>query len=119
LAPSKLDPTLHLRFYSLQLEGKDLIVLQWSTADFIDKPQERSVKRIFAIGTLSQGHFNLLHWKQNTEDEDERILGTLRLKNGREFLVTTACDPESQRFRVYGIRDGKLTMVYEGGGSSC
>jgi hypothetical protein len=29
------------------------------------------------------------------------------------------CDPESQKFRVYGIRGGKLTMVYEGGGSSC
>ena len=52
LVPSKLDPTLHLRFYSLQLEGKDLVVLQWSTSDFIDKPQERSVKHIFAIGAV-------------------------------------------------------------------
>ena len=119
LVPGKLDPTLHLRLYSLQLEGKNLIVLQWSTADFIDKPQERSVKHIFGIGTLSEGHFQLLRWKQDTEDEDERILGTIRLKSGREFLITTACDPESQRFRVYGIREDKLKMVYEGGGSSC
>jgi hypothetical protein len=103
----------------VRLEDKDLVILQWSTTDFIDKPRERSLKRVFAIGTMEQGRFHLLHWKENTEDEDERILGTIGLKSGREFLITTVTDPESQRFRVYGIRDGKLAMVYSGGGSSC
>jgi hypothetical protein len=28
-------------------------------------------------------------------------------------------DPESQTFRAYGIRDGRLRLVYSGGGSSC
>lgn len=119
LVPAKLDPTLHLRIFSLRLEDKDLIVLQWATANFIDNPHERSTGYIFAIGSMDQGRFRLLHWKQNTEDEDERVLGTIRLKGGREFLITTVCDPESQKFRVYGILGGKLAMVYEGGGSSC
>ena len=103
----------------MRLEDKDLVIVQWTTADFIDKPDERSTKRIFAIGSMDQGRFHLLHWKQNTEDEGERVIGTIRLRSGREFLITTAIDPESQRFRVYGIRNGKLAMVYSGGGSSC
>ena len=119
LVPGKLDPALHLRLYSLRLEDKDLVIVQWTTVDFIDKPGERSTKRIFAIGSMDQGRFHLLHWKQNTEDEDERVIGTILLKSGRGFLITTAIDPESQRFRVYGIRDGRLVMVYSGGGSSC
>ena len=63
--------------------------------------------------------FHLLHWKQNTDDEDEFVLGTVHLTNGRDFLITTVTDPEGQWFRVYGIRQGKLAMVYSGGGSSC
>ena len=74
---------------------------------------------IFAIGTMDQGWFHILHLKKNTEDEAERVLGTIHLKSGRDFLITTVSDPESQWFRVYGIRDGHLTLIYEGGGSSC
>jgi hypothetical protein len=82
LVPKKLDSAQHLRVFSLRLEDKDLVILQWSTTDFIDKPRERSLKRVFAIGTMEQGRFHLLHWKENTEDEDERILGTIGLKSG-------------------------------------
>ncbi len=74
---------------------------------------------IFAIGALDKGQFRLLHWKQNTSDEDEVMLGTIHLTNGRDFLVTSVTDPEGQWFRVYGIQQGKLAMVYSGGGSSC
>ena len=63
--------------------------------------------------------FHLLYWKQNTEDEDERLLGTIRLNSGHDFLITVVSDPEGHWYRVYGIRDGKLTQVYSGGGSSC
>jgi hypothetical protein len=68
---------------------------------------------------MDHGQFHLLQWKENTGDEDEVVLGTVRLTNGRDFLVTTVADPEGQWFRVYGIRDGKLVVVYSGGGSSC
>jgi hypothetical protein len=50
---------------------------------------------------------------------EERVLGTIRLKSGRDFLITVVPDPESQSFRVYGIRDGHLALIYSGGGSSC
>jgi hypothetical protein len=62
---------------------------------------------------------DVLHWKENTRDEEERLLGTIRLKSGREFLITVVTDPESQSFRVYGIRGGQLQLIYSGGGSSC
>ena len=76
-------------------------------------------KLIFAIGKMDQDIFQILYWKKNVGDEDEAGVGTVHLKNGRDFLSTTVTDPEGQWFRVYGIRQRKLMMVYSGGGSSC
>lgn len=53
------------------------------------------------------------------DDESELVLGTIHLKSGQDFLVTTVSDSESQSFRIYGMKDGLLTRVYFGGGSSC
>lgn len=119
LIPRKLDSIQHLRLFTLRLEGRDVIVVQRVFADFANLPGHESLKLIFAIGAMDQGGFHIIYWKQNTEDEDERILGTVRLRTGRDFLITTVSDPESQSFRVYGIRDGRLALVYSGGGSSC
>lgn len=119
LVPWRLDSRLYLRLFSLRFEGRDLILVQRSFSDYATKPEADMLKLIFAIGTMERGRFHVLHWKRNIEDEDERVLGTVHLKSGRDFLITTVSDPESQQFRVYGIRDGKLVIVYSGGGSSC
>ena len=119
LIPRRLDSTRHLRLFSLRLEGRDVIVVQRAFADFANVPGHGELKLIFAIGAMDHGGFHIIHWKQNTEDEDQRILGTVRLRTGRDFLITTVSDPESQSFRIYGIRDGRLALVYSGGGSSC
>jgi hypothetical protein len=64
-------------------------------------------------------HFHLPYWKKNIDQENELVLGTIHLKNGRDFLVTTVSEPESQSIRIYGLKDGKLTLVFSGGGASC
>jgi hypothetical protein len=112
--PGGLDSDLFLKVFSLRLETQDLVLVQRS---YIHRAEP--LKFIFAIGAMDHGQFHLLQWKENTGDEDEVVLGTVRLTNGRDFLVTTVADPEGQWFRVYGIRDGKLVVVYSGGGSSC
>jgi len=121
--PAKLDSLKELRVYSLRLEGQDLFVVQRAYQDFASKPgynpQEDHFKFIFAIGAMAEGHFHLLHWKENIEDENELVLGTIHLKNGRDFLVTTVSNPESQSFRICGLKDGRLTLVFSGGGASC
>jgi hypothetical protein len=113
--PGGLDSSSNLNVVSVRLEGQDLALVQRSYAERAGK----SLKPIFAIGSVDHGQFHLLHWKQNTADEDELMLGTVHLTNGRDFLISTVIDPEGQWFRVYGIRQGKLAMVYSGGGSSC
>jgi len=113
--PGGLDSSSNLKVFSLRLEGQDLALVQRSYAEGAGK----SLKLVFAFGAVEQGQFRLLHWKENTGDEDEVMLGTVHLTNGRDFLITTVIDPEGQWFRVYGIRQGKLAMVYSGGGSSC
>jgi hypothetical protein len=113
--PGGLDSSSNLTVFSLRLEGQDLALVQRNYSE----PAGKSFKLIFAIGTADRGQFHLLHWKQNTDDEDESVLGTVHLTNGRDFLITTVTDPEGQWFRVYSIRQGKLAMVYSGGGSSC
>lgn len=121
LVPSKLDSTEELRIYSVRLEGHSFFVIQRAFQDYGSKPGYEVVrlKLIFAIGTMQQGRFRLLQWKENVDDENELVLGTIHLMNGRDFLITTVSDPESQSFRIYGIKNGRLTLVYSGGGSSC
>ncbi len=119
LIPKKFDSTRRLQFFTLRLEGQDMFVVQRTFVDFDTKPDPERLKFVFVIGTMDQGPFHVLRWKQNTDDEQERVLGTIRLKSGRDFLITVVSDPESQLFRVYGIRDGHLELVYSGGGASC
>jgi len=118
LIPKQLDSIDDLRIMHLQLEGMGLLIVQRAYADNID-PNNFTRKYIFMIGRIEQGRFHVLHRKQNVDDENQQVLGTIRMKNGREFLITTVSDPESQSFRIYGIRDGKLALVFSGGGSSC
>jgi len=121
---TKLDSTKELRVYSLQLDGIPLLVIQRAFQDWASKPQYRppdgpDFEMIFAIGTMNEGRFKLLLWKENTADDNEQILGLIHLKSHSDFLVTSSNNPEGNSFRVYGIRDGKPVMVLEGGGGEC
>ena len=92
--------------------------------NYADKPKYApgshvNLEFILAIGEMSEGHFHLIHWKENTGDDNEQILGLIHLKSGRDFLVDATSDPESNSFRIYGIRNAKLSIVFEGGGGSC
>jgi hypothetical protein len=120
----KLDSTEELRVYSVSLEGQALLVVQRAYQDYASKPEfgpdrHRNLDFIFAIGKMDKGRFQLLSWKENTGDENEQILGVIHLKSGREFLVNTISDPEGYHFRIYGINDSKLALVFEGGGGGC
>lgn len=112
-APKTVAITTYLRVFSVRLEGQHMFVVQRALSDVAGL---QDYKSFFAIGTLQAGHFHAYYWKQ---DDEERLLGTISLKNGREFLITALNDSESHHFRVYGIRAGCLTLIYEGGGSSC
>jgi len=121
---SKLDSMKELRVYAVNLEGHNLIAIQRSFQDYADKPQfkapnSRQFDFIFAIGEMANGKFRLLHWKENTGDDNEQILGLIHMKNGRDFLVNADSDPETYRFRIYGFRNGKLALVFDGGGGGC
>jgi hypothetical protein len=118
LIPSRLDSTKDLRIVGVGLETGSVLVVERSFSDFENRPDERE-KFVFFIGIMDKSRFRVLYRKQNNEDEQERLLGTIRLKNGREFLVTVLNDPESYSFRVYEYRDGRVKLVYSGGGASC
>ncbi len=123
LIPARLDSIEKLRTYKVQLERHDFFVIQRAFRDYALDPRydtgQGSLKFIFGIAALEQGQLHILYWKKNIEDANEQVLATIHLKTGRDFLVTTISDPESQTFHVYGIRGGKLSLVYSGGGSSC
>ncbi|HMD77658.1 MAG TPA: hypothetical protein VKG86_09815 [Terracidiphilus sp.] len=119
LVPQKLDSIHRLRIFTLRLEGQELLAVQRSYSDIATAPEGERYEYVFVVGNMDESRFHVLHRKKNTEDEVERILGTIHLKSGRDFLITTVSDPESQWFRVYGIRNGHLTLIYSGGGSSC
>jgi len=114
--PKKLDSPNGVRVLSMHLGKQNLYVLQRAFEDMPDGGQ-RSL--VFGIGVVESHRFHLLYWKHNTVDENERVLGTISLKSGPDFLITVVSDPESHSYHVYGIRDGKLSLIYAGGGSSC
>jgi hypothetical protein len=121
---NKLDSIKELRVYSTEMEGRSFFLIQRAYQDYASKPNYKpndspNLDFILAIGTMNDGRFQLLHWKENTGDDNEQILGLIHLKNGRDFLVNATSDPEGDSFRIYGIRDGKLALIYEGGGGGC
>jgi hypothetical protein len=79
-----------LRLSSVKLEGKELYVVQRA---FTDIPEDERHSLVFGIGEVEPHPFHFLHWKQNTEDESETLLGTIHLKSGLDFLITTVSDP--------------------------
>ena len=121
---NKLDSTKELLVYSIEMEGQSFFVIQRAYQDYASKPgytpnDSPNFYFILAIGKMNDGRFQLLHWKENTGDDNEQILGLIHLKNGRDFLVNTTSDPEGDSFRIYGVRDGKLVSIFEGGGGGC
>jgi len=119
--PMPATRLLGVRFFHLTLDGQALVVAQRSFLDFANAgPSDAStVRLIFAIGEMQGRHFHLLFWKQNETEENEQVLGTVRLRNGAQFLLTSVNTPEAQFFRAYTVRDGQLRLVFQGGGYSC
>jgi hypothetical protein len=121
---NKLDSTKELRVYSVPLEGQTFFVVQRAFQDYASKPEYThpnlpGLDMIFAVGAMKDGKFQLMFWKENTGDDNEQILGLIHLKSGRDFLVTSSNNPEGNSFRVYGVRDGKIVLMFEGGGGGC
>jgi hypothetical protein len=116
------DPTFELRFYSVHLGGREYIVVQRAFQEGADEPgnakHNYGMDTVLAVGRMDHGHFDLLCW-QRTDDEDERFLGVIHLRNGKDYIVDTVSDPESQFFRIYGIRNGTVAQLFEGGGGGC
>jgi len=118
LIPKQLDGFDDLRIMHLQLEGQELLILQRAFADNKIDPKNFTGRSVFLIGRLAQGRFQVIQSKQ-LDEQDQQVLGTIRMKNGKEFLITTMSDSESQSFRIYGVVDGRVKLVFWGGGSSC
>jgi hypothetical protein len=118
LTPKKLDTIKKLSLFEVRLEGHKMIVIQRTFPD-VAKETEEDYNLIFGIGNLDKGRFHILYWKHTVVPEQETTLGTIALKNGRQFLVTSVSDPEGHWYRVYGIRAGHLALIYTGGGASC
>lgn len=120
-APVHLATMAGIRLYRVAWSGRELIVVERSFTDFSSANPSvvPNVKLLFAIGEMANGRFHMLFWKHNTEDDNEQVLGTIVLKSGKEFLITSVNDPEAQFFRIYAMHDGNVRMVFSGGGSSC
>lgn len=120
-SPVPLGTLAGVRLYHTQWNGHSVILVERSFTDFSSANPSvvPNVKLIFAIGELIHGKFHILFWKHNTEDENEQVLGTVTLKNGKEFLITSVNSPEAQFFRAYTMQNGHVRIVFSGGGSSC
>jgi hypothetical protein len=121
---SKLDTTKELRVYTVNLDGHDLLVFQRAFQDWASKPEfapthSPEFEEVFAFGYMDGSKLRILHWKENTGDDNEQILGVIHLRAGHDYLVSASSNPEGNEYRVYGYRDGKLVIVFQGGGGEC
>lgn len=119
VAPIPVAKMQGVRLYALSLGGQTFVVIERSFTDFSSTAPSvlANVPFVFGIGRLVGGRFHLLFWKKNLEQENEQLIGNVRLKNGQDFLVTSVNTSEAQFFRVYGLREARLQIVFEGGGS--
>ena len=120
----KLDTTEELRVYAVSLDGRDLFVFQRAFQDWASKPEyappaSPEFEMVFAIGSMDAGKLRILHWKDNTSDDNEQILGIIHMRVGHDFLISASSDPESNEYRVYGYRGSKLMIIFRGGGGGC
>lgn len=119
-AATRFGATQQLRIWVVNLEAQSMLVVQRASGDEAKTKGKELSNPVFAIGTMVQGSFRVLDWNHHAPmDEDEHVLGTIRLKTGEDFLVTVVSDSESHSFRVYGVRSGRIVLTYSGGGSSC
>lgn len=79
--PNALDSVDRLELFSVNLDGLDLIIAQRNFSDFVDVAADR-YPYVFLIGTMNNNGFKILHRKHNTDDEEERVFGAIRLKDG-------------------------------------
>jgi hypothetical protein len=117
LGPSKVKTFEGVSVQKFQIQGKVFFIAQ---RHYSKVRSESGI--VFSIGGINQGRFELLRWNPGGgEDGDtvESALGVIQLKSGQEFLLTTESDPEGHRYYVYGLRNGRLEIVFKGGGSSC
>lgn len=122
-AGSKLDSTKYLTVYSLRMDSHRLFAVQRAFQDYASLPSynmKENLQAVFALGQIENGHFQVLSWPNEAEnDENEQILGLIHLKTGRSFLVNAVSDEESQYFNIYGVKAGKVALIYSGGGGGC
>jgi hypothetical protein len=114
----KLTSAKNLQAWSVNLGGHDVVVVQRAYEDVQDQDSQRG-SLVFTIGELERLRFHVLHWKRNTDDEEERVLGTIKLQSGQDFLVSVVSHPEGHFYRIYSFQQNQLKVVYQGGGSSC
>lgn len=114
----KLDSAKNMRSWSVNLAGHDLVVVQRAYED-VPASENHRAGLVFTIGEVEGQRLRVLHWKQNTDDEEERVLGTIKLRSGQDFLVSVVSHPEGHFFRIYGFQQDHLKVVFQGGGSSC
>jgi hypothetical protein len=117
----KLDAGANLRVYRVRLEGQDVLVVQRAIHDFTLqqlRQQTGHFQSVFAVGKLEGARFVPV-LEMSLNGGNELILGTIHLRNGRDFLITSANYSEGQEFHVLGVRDGKVVVVFAGDGSSC
>jgi hypothetical protein len=124
VAGDTLDSPKELHVYSVEIEGRQFFVIQRAFEDYSEKPEYKTenladLYPILTIGTMQGGKFRMLIWKEKGSDEQEEIIGLIHLKNGRDFLIDSVTDPETFSYRIYGIRNGKLALVFKGGGGGC
>ncbi len=91
-----------LRVYQLQLEKRSFFVIQRALQDYgnktgydphkpgFEKGKGDNMRSVFIIGTMKNGRFMKI--SGGIDEGNELILGTIHLKNGRDFLITSVND---------------------------
>jgi len=118
---ARFESTLDLTVSSIRINGEELFIVKRDSEEERTDLNHRNyeLEPVFAVGRMDQGRFNLLFWQKVEGDEYERPLGVIYLRNSRTYIVDTVSGPEGSFFRVYGIQNGKVTVVFEGGGGGC
>jgi hypothetical protein len=111
LPKHKLHHVQRLELFSVVIGDRSFLILARGYQP--GHPDYDQYTALFAIGELINGAFHSVIWDNaKNNDEQEYPVGVIQDKAGHIYLIDTVTTPETQYFRVYGLRDGKLVVVF-------
>jgi hypothetical protein len=117
-----LIPSIYrIEKFRLTKNGYIYLVAEGRKQDTKNKENYGKYCMFFGIWRISGDTYTLVDSNGDMHyQEPEYFIGTIHIKGEKsDFIVTSDSNSEGNEFYIYGLRNGVLQRIYDGGGGGC